>query len=374
MMKIAIIVGTRPEIIKFSPIIRICERDGIDYFLVHTGQHYDFNMDMIFFDELDLRPAMINLDVGSGSHAETTSKIIAGLEKIFLEQKPGIVLVQGDTNTVLAASLVSTKLHIQLGHVEAGLRSYDRRMPEEYNRIICDHISDCLFAPTKLAEKNLYEEGIQKNNILYYGGIKTPKIILTGNTIVDAIKQNLNKSSMSQVFSKIGIEKGKYFLVTAHREENVDDKKRLDDIINGLKNISDHYKMPIVYPVHPRTKKRLEEFGLFDKLKTIDNMHVTEPLGFFDLLALEANANLVLTDSGGIQEETCSLGVPCVVLRDRSDRPESLEVGASVLAGTDPDKILSCADTMLKKSRNWENPFGDGSAAEKIISHILKNF
>ena len=372
-MRIAIVLGTRPEIIKFSPIMRICDHKKIDYFVVHTGQHYDFNMDKIFFDELDLKPAMINLDVGSGSHAETTSRIILGVEKILIEKKPDVVLVQGDTNTVLAASLVSTKLHIPLGHVEAGLRSYDRRMPEEYNRIICDHISDYLFAPTVLAKKNLYEEGIAKNSLLYYDGVKTPEILMTGNTIVDAIQQNIERSNESYIFSKLGVVKGNYFLVTAHREENVDDRTRLEGIINGLQKVSNHYNIPIVYPIHPRTKKRIEEFGLIKKLSMISKLHIIDPVGVFDLLALEANAKLVLTDSGGIQEETCSLKVPCVVLRDRSDRSESLEVGASVLAGSDPDKILSCVGLMLSRPRNWKNPFGDGKAAEKIIGHILKN-
>ncbi len=372
-MKIAIVLGTRPEIIKFSPIIRICERDKIDYFVLHTGQHYDFNMGKIFFNELGMKPAITNLDVGSGSHTETTSRIMIDVEKIFIEKKPDVVLVQGDTNTVLAASLVSTKLHVPLGHVEAGLRSYDRRMPEEYNRIICDHISDYLFTPTKLTERNLYKEGVAKNNILYYNGIRTPEIILTGNTIVDAIQQNLDKSNKSQIFSKLGILNGEYFLVTAHREENTDNMARLEGIIKGIDNVAEHYKLPIVYPIHPRTKKRLEEFKLLGKLNAIKNLHAIEPLGFFDLLALEANAKLVLTDSGGIQEETCSLKVPCVVLRDRSDRPESLEVGASVLAGADPAKILSSVETMLSISRTWKNPFGDGKAAEKIVAHILKN-
>ena len=373
MKKIAIIVGTRPEIIKCSPIIRLCEKRGVDYFIIHTGQHYDFNMDKIFFDELGIEPEMINLDVGSGSHAETTAKIISGIEKIFSELKPDVVLVQGDTNTVLAASLVSTKLHIQLGHVEAGLRSYDRRMPEEYNRIICDHISDYLFAPTKLAEKNLYAEGISKNDVLYYDKIKTPQVILTGNTIVDAIYENLDKANKSQIFSKLRIERGKYFLVTAHREENVDHRDKLFGILNGLKNIVEHYDIPIVFPIHPRTRKRLEEFGLMNQLNSIKNIKLIEPLGFFDLLALEANAKLVLTDSGGIQEETCSLRVPCVILRDRSDRSESLNIGASMLAGCDPDKILSMTEIMINKNRDWENPFGDGRAAERIIDYILKN-
>jgi UDP-N-acetylglucosamine 2-epimerase (non-hydrolysing) len=368
-MKIAIVLGTRPEIIKFSPIIKECERKGIDYFVLHTGQHYDFNMDRIFFKELGLEPkSMVNLDVGSGTHGETTAKIITGAEKIFLNNRPDIVLVQGDTNTVLAASLVSKKMHIKLGHVEAGLRSYDRRMPEEYNRILCDHMSDYLYAPTELAEKTLHGEGLAKRDILYYDGFRRQEIMLTGNTIVDAVQQNIERANTSDVFSRFGIRKGEYFLATAHREENVDHRERLLGILTGLRNIATHYRMPVVYPMHPRTKKKLEEFGL-----TPSGLIITEPLGFFDLLALESNARLILTDSGGIQEEACSLRVPCVVVRDSSDRQESIEAGASMLAGTDPDRILRCAEIMLEKERNWTNPFGDGHAAERILRHAEKN-
>ncbi len=372
-MKVAIVLGTRPEIIKMSPVAKELEARGIDYFILHTGQHYDFNMDKIFFEELGLKPEAINLDIGSGTHGETTGKIIMGMEKILLDEKPDVVLVQGDTNTVLAASLVSVKLHITLGHVEAGLRSFDRRMPEEYNRIICDHISDYNFAPTKTAERNLQEEGISKRDILYYGKKTNQKIILTGNTIVDAIEQNLANANDSQIFSKLGLIKGEYFLVTAHREENVDHKDRLLGILKGLQNVADFYGLPIVYPIHPRTKKRLEEFNLIDELNKITNLKLIDPVGFFDLLALEANAKLVLTDSGGIQEEACSLKVPCVVLRDRSDRPESLEVGASLLTGCDSERILEATNIMVNKERTWENPFGDGKAAKYIIDVILEN-
>lgn len=372
-MRVAIVLGTRPEIIKMSPIAKELDARGIDYFILHTGQHYDFAMDQIFFNELGLKPEAINLDVGSGTHGETTGKIIVGMERIIQNEKPDVVLVQGDTNTVLAASLVSVKLHILLGHVEAGLRSYDRRMPEEYNRIICDHVSDYIFAPTKTAEKNLQEEGIGTKDILYYGETTKPKIILTGNTIVDAVTQNLEKAGISQIFSKTGLTKGEYFLVTSHREENVDHKDRLLGILKGLQNVSDFYNLPMLYPIHPRTKKRLESFGLIDELNKIKNLKLIEPVGFLDLLALESNAKLILTDSGGIQEEACILRVPCVILRDRSDRPESLQVGASMMAGCDPEKILDATNAMINKDRDWENPFGDGKAAKRIVDAIISN-
>lgn len=372
-MKIAVVVGTRPEIIKMSPIAKELDKRKIDYFILHTGQHYDYEMDKIFFKELGLKPESINLDVGSGTHGETTGKIIMGMEKILMKEKPDVVLVQGDTNTVLAASLVAVKLHMTLGHVEAGLRSFDRRMPEEYNRIICDHVSDYLFPPTNTAEENLVEEGVARKEVLYYKGkITKPKILLTGNTIVDALYQNLERANNSEIFAKLKIKKGQYFLVTAHREENVDSRDRLLGILKGLQNVADKYGLPIVYPIHPRTRKRIDSFGLMKEVNKIKNLKLIDPVGFLDLVALEANAKLVLTDSGGIQEETCSLKVPCVVLRDRSDRPESLEVGASMLAGCEPKKILNAVAMMVKKERNWKNPFGDGKAAARIVDTILK--
>jgi UDP-N-acetylglucosamine 2-epimerase (non-hydrolysing) len=316
---------------------------------------------------------MQNLNVGSGTHAEVTAKMLLGIEKTLINKNPDIVLVLGDTNSVLAGALVSTKLHIPLGHVESGLRSFDRRMPEEYNRIIVDHISDYLFAPTELAQKNLLEEGIGRKESLYNKGVFKPQLHLTGNTIVDVVKRNLDKAQKtSQILNNLKLNKKEYFLVTAHREENVDYAEKLNGIINGLNLISDKYNLPIVYPIHPRTKKRLLEFSLWDKLQKINNLKILEPLGFFDLLSLESNAKLVLTDSGGVQEETCSLNVPCVVLRDKSDRPESLYVGASVLAGCAPSKIIASTELMLGAKKFWKNPFGDGDASEKIVN-IIKN-
>ena len=372
-MNIAIILGTRPEIIKMSPVIKELDIRGIDYFVLHTGQHYDYLMDKIFFKELNLEPETINLKVGSGSHSETTSKMMIGIEKILLDEKPDIVLVLGDTNTVLAGALVSIKLHIELGHIEAGLRSYDRRMPEEYNRIICDHIADYLFAPTKLTERILKEEGISRKDILYNKKRAVPQIILTGNTIVDAIQQNLVKANASKIITKLGLTKENYFLATAHREEHVDHKESLSGILEGFESLTDTYNLPIIYPIHPRTKKRLEEFGLIDKINKIEKLKLIEPVGFFDLLALESNAKLILTDSGGVQEEACSLRVPCVFLGERSDRSESVQVGAAMLAECDSQKIMNATQAMIKKERNWSNPFGNGTSARKIIDVILKN-
>jgi len=298
-----------------------------------------------------------NLDVGSGIHAEQTGRIMAGIEKVLVQEKPEIVLVQGDTNTVLASALAASKLHIKVGHVEAGLRSYDRRMPEEINRIVADHISDVLFPPTETAKKNLIEEGIP-----------TERIIVTGNTVVDAVAQNLAIARRKDnLLQRLGLTSKGFFLVTAHRAENVDTKQRLEGILQGLEAIQNEFSLPIIFPMHPRTAKMAQAFGL-----SLDEIHVTELLGYLDFLQLEANARLVLTDSGGLQEESCILGVPCVTLRDNTERPETVEVGANTLAGTDPDAMLNRARKILAQETSWANPFGDGKAGERIIQISLE--
>lgn len=354
---IAIILGTRPEIIKMSPIIRACEALGEDYFTLHTGQHYSYEMDRAFFEDLKLPQPEYNLDVGSGTHAEQTGRIMMGIEKILLEEKPKVVLVQGDTNTVLAGALAASKLHIKVSHVEAGLRSFDRRMPEEINRIVSDHISDMLFPPTETAKQNLIGEGILEE-----------KIFVTGNTIVDAVEQNLAIAQRKgDLLQHLDLTSKGFFLVTAHRAENVDNKERLEGILQGLKAIQNEFSMPIIFPMHPRTAKMIQAFGL-----SLDIICVTKPLGYLDFLQLEANARLVLTDSGGLQEESCILGVPCVTLRDSTERPETVEVRANVLAGATSDVILNCVREMLEQHRVWTNPFGDGRAGERIIQIILE--
>ena len=355
-MKIAIILGTRPEIIKMSPVIKECEKLRVGYFILHTGQHYSYNLDKIFFEDLELPAPKYNLDVGSGTHAEETGKMLIGIEKILNEENPDVILVEGDTNTVLAGALAATKLHIKIGHVEAGIRSYDRRMPEEINRILADHVSDYLFAPTEKAKGNLLREGIKEN-----------KIFVTGNTIVDAVHHNLEIARRKvDVFNKLDLEKGEYFLVTVHREENVDVKKRLKRILDGLELVYNDFNLPITYPIHPRTMKRIKEFGL----EVPNGIELIESLGFFEFLQLEASAKLVLTDSGGVQEETCILKVPCVTLRDNTERPETLEVGSNVLAGVNQNKILEGVKFMLSNRKDWKNPYGDGRAGERIIGLV----
>lgn len=354
-MKLSIILGTRPEIIKMSPLIRACEKRNLDYFVLHTGQHYSYEMDKAFFDDLELPKPAYNLDVGSGSHAEQTGKIMEGIEKVLIEEKPDVVLVQGDTNTVLAGALAASKLHIKVGHVEAGLRSYDRSMPEEINRVVADHVSDYLFAPTELSKQNLLKEGIEES-----------KIFVTGNTIVDAVLQNLEISNQKvDVLNDLGLKSKEYFLLTSHRAENVDNREQLSKLLKGISTIQKEYLLPVVFPVHPRTEKRIKDFGL-----SLEGIMPIKPAGFLEFLQLEANARLVFTDSGGVQEETCILKTPCVTLRDNTERPETLEVGSNTLAGVEPERIIQSARKMMSGKSSWTNPFGDGRAAEKIIDAL----
>jgi UDP-N-acetylglucosamine 2-epimerase (non-hydrolysing) len=351
-MKISIILGTRPEIIKLSPVIRECERLNLNYFILHTGQHYSYNMDKVFFEQLKLPEAKYNLEVGSGSHAEQTGRMLIGVEEVLQKEKPDVVLVEGDTNTVLAGALAAHKLGVMVGHVEAGLRSYDRKMPEEINRVLADHCSDFLFAPTEKSRQILLHEGISEE-----------RIFITGNTVVDAVFQNLEISNSSMnALDVLDLKNGEYFAATIHRQENVDDEKRFRDIAEGLEKVQKNFGFELVYPVHPRAMERLSEFGLEPS-----GVRLVEPLNYLCFLQLESNARLVLTDSGGVQEETCVLRVPCVTLRDNTERPETLDVGSNVLAGTSPDKIVDCVKRMLDKKNGWENPFGDGKAGKRII-------
>jgi UDP-N-acetylglucosamine 2-epimerase (non-hydrolysing) len=358
-MKIFIILGTRPEIIKMSPVIRECIRKKLNFSILHTNQHYSENLDKVFFKELNLPQPKYNLNVGSGTHAEQTAKILVGIEKILLKEKPDIVLVEGDTNTVLAGALAAAKLHIKVGHIEAGLRSYFREMPEEINRILTDHCSDLLFAPTKKAKDILLNEGILNKDIF-----------VTGNTVVDAVFQNLKLAEKeSTILKKLNLSKRGYFLMTAHRAENVDDRDKLRGILKGAEMISKRFSLPVIYPIHPRTRKMLKKF----KLTVSKSVNLIEPLGYFDFLKLENHARLMLTDSGGIQEETCIMKVPCVTLRDNTERPETIEVGGNLLSGTDSSRILKCVSKMMDRKRKWKNPFGSGKTAEKIIKIIWKN-
>lgn len=357
--RIAVVLGTRPEIIKMAPVIKRMQERGVPFLLVHTGQHYSYNMDAVFFSQLGLPAPGVCLNAGSGSHGEQTAKMLPPLEKIFLAEKFSAVLVQGDTNTVLAASLAASKTSVRVGHVEAGLRSYDRSMPEEVNRVLSDRVAHYLFAPTPGARKNLLAEGIEKN------------VFVTGNTIVEALRENLasaEKISGNRVLERTGAESKKYMLATLHRQENVDRRERLAEVLAGIKSAGEKTGLPVFLPAHPRTVRKMEEFGLKESLAGVN---VIEPMGYFEFLFLQKNAGLVLTDSGGLQEESCILGVPCVTLRENTERPETIEAGANVLAGWKRDSIVRAVEKMLGSKKRWEQPFGDGRAASRIIEAVL---
>lgn len=357
-MKIGIVLGTRPEIIKMSSVIKECEKQGWEYFILDTGQHYSYYLARIFYEELWLPQAKYNLNIGSGSHAEETGKMLIEIEKFLKKELPDILLVEGDTNTVLAGALAASKLHIKVGHVEAGLRSYDRSMPEEINRILVDHISDFLFAPTEKAGRTLLKEGISQS-----------KIFITGNTIVDAIYQNLQIAyKKTDILQKLNLVERKYFLVTVHREENTDVKERLKAILEGFGLIYKEFRLPLIFPIHPRTRKRMKEF----ELEAPKGVKLIQPLGFLEFLMLESKARLILTDSGGIQEEACILKVPCVTLRNSTERLETIEVNSNILAGAEAQKILGCIRVMFNSKNDWVNPFGDGTSGKRIIT-ILKS-
>ncbi len=357
-MKISIILGTRPEIIKMSSIINECEKLKLDYFILHTGQHYSHNMNGTFFQQLQLPEPKYNLGVESGSHAEQTGKILMGVERILQEEKPDVVLLEGDTNTVLAGALAASKLGIKVGHVEAGLRSFDKTMPEEINRILTDHCSDYLFVPTPGAKQNLLKEGISQR-----------MIFVSGNTIVDVLLSCSELLKDTDFIEQLDLRYKNYLLVTVHRQENVDNMDKFARILEGLQKVQQEFHLPLVYPLHPRSRKKMKEFKIEAK-----GIKLMDPIDLFSFLKLEAGAKLCFTDSGGVQEEACVLGVPCVTLRDNTERPETLEVGSNVLAGTDPLKILQSARLMMNKRPDWDNPFGDGTSGEKIVRILTDHF
>ena len=354
--QIAFVLGTRPEIIKLSPLISKCRASGIAFSLIHTGQHYSESMDSVFFDQLDLPSPTVNLGVGSGSHAEQTGKMLIEIGRVLDTRSPETVLVQGDTNSVLAGAMAASKEQPRVGHVEAGLRSFDPEMPEEINRIVADHLADVLFAPTKQSQENLLNEGIESD-----------RIAITGNTIVDAIHrcEQLARES-STVLSDLRLHDSQYFVMTIHREENVDDRSRLRRILDGVQRSAAAHDVEVVYPIHPRTKRRVTEFSL----PIPERIRVIEPLDYLDFIRLESESALILTDSGGVQEEACTLGVPCVTIRPNTERPETIAVGANRLTPPQDGEIPAAVSKMLDIDTDWENPYGSGNAAEEILARL----
>lgn len=359
MKKLAIILGTRPEIIKMAPIILECQRRAMPFFILHTGQHYSPNMDELFFKELGLPEPHYNLELGGLSYYKQIGSFIPRIQEILKEEKPSVVIMQGDTVTVVAGALAAAKLGILVAHHEAGLRSGDLTMPEEINRTFTDHVSDFLFAPTKTAVRNLIGEGVSRK-----------KVFLTGNTIVDVVKRYGNIQKNPPLLENLKLKKKRYILVTAHRAENVDNQTRLGKIFEGLRLVKEYFTdFDIVYPMHPRTQKKSQEFGL----RLHPGIRVIEPIGYFDMLHLQKHARLIITDSGGLQEEGTILRVPLVTIRDTTERPETVRLGFNTLVpGVEPQVILAKAKAMLSKKHTWSNPFGDGKAGKKIVALLTE--
>ena len=370
-MKIAVVLGTRPEIIKMAPIIDEIIKREIDLTILHTGQHYDEEMSDNFFRDLEIPAPDYNIHVGSGSHAKQTALMMEGIEGVLMDEKPDIVLVQGDTNAVLAGSLVASKLHIAIGHVESGLRSFDMTMPEEVNRRVCDVTSTMYFIPTEQSAINLLAEGYSRTNLF-----------ITGNTVVDACFRHLEIAKKrgfdEESLASLDIDNMDNILtLTMHRAENVDIKSRVINIIDAIKELND---MNVIFPIHPRTKKTLQDFGLFDELNNLKHVHIIKPLGYLDFLQLTSKSTLILTDSGGLQEEAITLNVPALTLRYNTERPETVTAGGNILVGSDKDVILENAKKILndkefaEKMKNAPNPYGQGNSAKLTVDAIQNYF
>jgi len=362
MIKIICVAGARPNFMKIAPLMdAFAGHPGIQPFLVHTGQHYDEKMSDLFFRELGIPEPDVNLGIGSGSHAVQTAEVMKAFEPICLEQRPDYVLVVGDVNSTIACGLVAVKLGIKLIHVEAGLRSGDRTMPEEINRLLTDSISDLLFCTEKRGVDNLLKENIS-----------VEKIYLVGNVMIDTLLKNREKAEQSPVLDEMKLTPKRYATMTLHRPSNVDDPAVFSGLLEAIEVIQND--MPIIFPIHPRTKKNIVQFGMQDRVGQMTNLRLVEPVGYLDFLKLNANAYVVLTDSGGLQEETTILQVPCITLRENTERPVTCEVGSNQLTGVDPRAILAAyqkiKDGKLPEPRIPE--LWDGHAAERIVDILCR--
>jgi UDP-N-acetylglucosamine 2-epimerase (non-hydrolysing) len=359
MIRIINVVGARPNFMKMAPIIAAIRRRSseVHQLLVHTGQHYDEAMSQAFFRDLEMPPPDIDLGVGSGTHAEQTARIMLAFEPVVHEHRPDWVMVVGDVNSTLACTLVASKLGIRVAHVEAGLRSFDRTMPEEINRVLTDRIADLLLTPSPDADANLIAEGICPE-----------KIVRVGNVMIDTLLRRLELSQKSGILERLRLERGEFAVLTLHRPANVDDAAKLRGIFSALGDIAG--SLPIIFPAHPRTQSRLREFGI----ENPRGLMVLEPMGYLDFLQLWRNARLVLTDSGGLQEETTALAVPCLTLRENTERPITVEQGTNRIVGSDPVRIVEAVSEVLSNGRlagKRAPELWDGHAAERIVKALL---
>lgn len=363
-IKILIATGTRPELIKVSVLLRLVAEDNeFSLIFVHSGQHYDDNMFEIFLKELELPPINYNLGIGSMPNVLQTANIMVKMHEIIVKEKPDVILAQGDTNTVAAASLSAFKSNIPFAHLEAGIRSFDLRMPEEINRMLVAVASSFNFAPTSLAACNLIQQGVDP-----------AKIFIVGNSIVDAVLSNVKiAEKKSTIIKKHGLFE-KYVLITTHRPANVDEENNLRNIIDAIVEISQ--KIQIIFPVHPRTMNNIKKFGIFEKLSTCKNIKLLEPLGYLDFLLLMQNCYFIITDSGGLQEEAIILKKPCLTLRENTERPETVELGANILVGCDKALIIKHAINLIEKKEEYSkmiiscNPYGNGDTSQKVLNII----
>ena len=364
-MKVINVVGARPNFMKVAPIVDEMKRRAKDFspFIVHTGQHYDAQMSDAFFTDLGLPEPDVYLGVGSGSHAIQTAAVMQSFEPVVLEHKPDWVLVVGDVNSTVACALVCSKLGIKVAHVEAGLRSRDRSMPEEINRLLTDQIADLLLTPSQDADENLRSEGIPDSRIRF-----------VGNVMIDSLLGQLERAKSSKVREELGLAGTAYSVLTLHRPSNVDDRDAFGRILDALEEISG--KLPIIFPVHPRTRASIAEFGFADRVERAKNLRLVNPLGYLDFLRLYSGAQLVLTDSGGIQEETTALGIPCLTLRENTERPITIEMGTNQLVGTDTKRIVEAALHSLDSPANTQPPrippLWDGHTAVRICDALVE--
>ena len=351
------VVGARPNFMKIAPVVEAMREAGLPQYLVHTGQHYDEKMSRLFFEELGIPAPDLNLEVGSGSQAVQTAEILRGFEPVVLEKRPDMVVVVGDVNSTMACTLVAVKLGIPVAHIEAGLRSFDRSMPEEINRIVTDSLSDLLFVSEPSGMVNLRSEGVPDE-----------KVHFVGNVMIDTLLRHRESANRSDVRARLGVDSGPYILVTLHRPSNVDDPLKLAGLLRALDDLA--RELPVVFPIHPRTRKNAMEAGLGPEL---GRLVTTDPLGYLDFLNLMSDAKVVITDSGGVQEETTVLGVPCLTVRENTERPVTISSGTNRLVGTDPDRMLRAAREALHGPRPETRlpELWDGKAARRIVE-VLK--
>ena len=379
-MRIITIVGARPQIIKAAAFSRVIKNhfSKIEEIIVHTGQHYDDNMSQIFFNELGIPKADINLKVGSSSHGFQTSEMIQKIEEVLLKNKPHAIIVYGDTNSTLATAIAASKVHIPIIHIEAGLRSFNKKMPEEVNRVLCDHVSTLLFSPTKSGYENLRAEGF-KADLRINATFNNPNIYHCGDVMYDnSLYFSKISDEQSKIINELSLNNEKFILATVHRNDNTDSSNKLKDLFNTFLKITNEHQIKIVIPLHPRTSKMMNQ--LLDsttkkQIKESELLQIISPVGFLDMIALEKTADLIITDSGGVQKEAYFFKKPCIILRPQTEWVEIIETKSAILTDTSPEKILE-ATTHFLKNKNLSFPpiFGDGNAASFIAQEILSQF